>query len=305
MKNKYPVRAVNETGDTTIDVQLIQVPDSAITAGSGVVSLATATGDVTGPSSATDNAITRFNGTTGKVVQNSAAFVDDNGNVYAPNVAGGSISVATAAGTTTLTVASKGTQVFTGVTTQTVVLPVVTTLPQIGFSYHIINDSTGALTVNSSGANLVQTIPAGGRALITCILLTGTSAASWASTLIPANLEAGNQTSNIGYLNIPQNSQSAAYELVLSDSGKHILHPTADNNPRTFTIPANGSVAFPIGTAITFINQINTLTIAITTDTLTWAEDNTTGSRAIAAGGMATIIKVASTQWVISGVQVT
>lgn len=305
MKPLYPIRAVNETGDTTIDVQLLQVPDSAITAGSGVVSLATATGDVTGPSSATDNAITRFNGTTGKVVQNSAAFVDDNGNVYAPNVAGGSISVATAAGTTTLTVASKGTQVFTGVTTQTVVLPVVTTLPQIGFGYHIINDSTGALTVNSSGANLVQTIPAGGRALITCILLTGTSAASWASTLIPANLEAGNQTSNIGYLNIPQNSQSAAYELVLSDSGKHILHPTADNSPRTFTIPANGSIAFPIGTAITFINQINTLTIAITTDTLTWAEDNTTGSRAIAAGGMATIIKVAATQWVISGVQVT
>lgn len=191
MKPIYPIRAVNETGDTTIDVQRIQVPDSAITAGSGVVSLATATGDVTGPSSATDNAITRFNGTTGKVVQNSAAFVDDNGNVYAPNVAGGSVSVATAAGTTTLTVASKGTQVFTGVTTQTVVLPVVTTLPQIGFGYHIINDSTGALTVNSSGANLVQTIPAGGRALITCILLTGTSAASWASTFTNAATSAG------------------------------------------------------------------------------------------------------------------
>jgi len=134
-------------------------------------------GDVQGPSSSTDNAIARFDSTTGKVIQNSAAFVDDNSNVYAPNVAGGSVSIATAAGTTTLTVASKGTQVFTGVTTQTIVLPVVTTLPQIGFGYHIINDSTGALTVNSSGSNLVQTIPAGGRALITCILLTGTSAA--------------------------------------------------------------------------------------------------------------------------------
>lgn len=34
-----------------------------------------------GPSSATDNAITRFNGTTGKSVQNSAVTVDDSGNM--------------------------------------------------------------------------------------------------------------------------------------------------------------------------------------------------------------------------------
>src|SRR4029077_11539620 len=37
-----------------------------------------------------------------------------------------------------------------------------------------------------------------------------------------------------GYLNIPQNSQSANYTTVMGDSGQHILHPTADNNARTF-----------------------------------------------------------------------
>lgn len=105
----------------------------------------------------------------------------------------------------------------------------------------------------------------------------------------------------VGYINIPQNSQSADYTAVIADRGKHIYHPVGDNNPRTFTIPANASVVFPVGTALTFINKINVITIAITTDTLTWAEDGTTGSRTLAANSMATAIKITSTEWMISG----
>src|SRR5574343_1304568 len=73
----------------------------------------------------------------------------------------------------------------------------------------------------------------------------------------------------IGIPRIVQNSQSAAYQLVLSDAGKHLLHPSADTTARTFTIPANSTVAFPIGTVVTFVNQASagTMTIAITTDT--------------------------------------
>jgi hypothetical protein len=44
-------------------------------------------GDVTGPASSADNAITRFNGTTGKVIQNSAATLDDNGGIAADTLA--------------------------------------------------------------------------------------------------------------------------------------------------------------------------------------------------------------------------
>ena len=106
---------------------------------------------------------------------------------------------------------------------------------------------------------------------------------------------------------IPQNSQSVAYELVLSDGGKHILHPSADTTARIYTIPANASVAFPIGTAITFINQngAGVLTIAITADTMRLAGDGTTGSRTLAANGMATAVKVTATEWIISGTGLT
>ena len=118
---------------------------------------------------------------------------------------------------------------------------------------------------------------------------------------------AGNATGNFGYLNIPQNSQSAAYTLVIGDSGKHILHPSADTYARTYTIPANSSVAFPIGTAVTFVNQngAGDITIAITTDTMRLAGAGTTGSRTLAANGTATALKVTATEWLISGVNLT
>jgi hypothetical protein len=104
---------------------------------------------------------------------------------------------------------------------------------------------------------------------------------------------------------IRQNSQSAAYTTVLTDSGKHILHPTADNNARTFTIDSNANVAYPIGTAITFVNQINTVTIAITSDTMTLAGAGTTGSRTLGPSGIATALKVSTTGWIISGTGLT
>jgi hypothetical protein len=115
-------------------------------------------------------------------------------------------------------------------------------------------------------------------------------------------MNAAGDAFDVGYRNIPQNSQSAAYTLVLADAGKHIFHPVGDNNARTFTIPANSSVAYPIGTAITFINMaVANVTIAITTDTLTLSPAGTTGSRTLATNGSATCIKITSTSWLISG----
>ena len=109
-------------------------------------------------------------------------------------------------------------------------------------------------------------------------------------------------TDSVGFRNIPQNSQSAAYTLVLADAGKHIFHPSGDANARTYTIPANSSVAYPIGTAITFINMTSqVVTIAITSDTMYLSSAGTTGSRSLAQYGSATAIKMTSTTWLISG----
>jgi hypothetical protein len=114
-------------------------------------------------------------------------------------------------------------------------------------------------------------------------------------------------TNAVGFRIIPQNSQSTAYTAVLADSGKQIFHPSADTTARTFTIPANSSVAYPIGTALSFINQngAGVVTIAITTDTMRLAGAGTTGSRTLAANGVATAIKLTATEWIISGTGLT
>lgn len=106
----------------------------------------------------------------------------------------------------------------------------------------------------------------------------------------------------VGYRGIPQNSQSANYTLVAGDAGKHILHPSGGGASDIFTIPANASVAYAIGTAITFVNRdSNAVSIAITTDTMYLAGTTTTGTRTLAQNGVATAIKVESTVWIISG----
>ena len=109
-------------------------------------------------------------------------------------------------------------------------------------------------------------------------------------------------TDAVGFRNLPVNSQSAAYTAVLADAGKIIFHPSTDANARTFTIPANGSVAYPIGTALSFINMTSqSVTIAITSDTMYLSSAGTTGSRTLAQYGSATAIKMTSTTWLISG----
>ena len=109
-------------------------------------------------------------------------------------------------------------------------------------------------------------------------------------------------TNGVGYLNIPQNSQSAAYTTVLADSGKSIFHPSSDANARTFTIAANASVAYPIGTVIQFVNMTSqVVTIAINSDTMYLGGTGTTGSRSLAIYGVANAMKMTSTTWIITG----
>jgi hypothetical protein len=101
---------------------------------------------------------------------------------------------------------------------------------------------------------------------------------------------------------LPQNSQSADYTAVAADSGKHLLHPSTDANARTFTIPSNASVPYPIGTVLPFVNRTSqVLSVAITTDTMYLAGTTTTGTRSIAQNGIGSALKVEATVWVMSG----
>ncbi len=120
------------------------------------------------------------------------------GLISATNLNLGFRTTATAGATTTLTVADTQIQEFTGTLTQTVVMPVTSTLT-LGQQYYIINNSSGVVTVQSSGANTIQAMAAGTSLLLTVILTSGTTAASWQASYIVDS--GGSGTVNAGTAN--------------------------------------------------------------------------------------------------------
>ena len=141
----------------------------------------------------------------------------------------------------------------------------------------------------------------------------GTSSAAWDSaysTRLPLSggIMTGPLTLSAGtIINIPltQGIFSTDYTAVLSDAGQHFYHPVGDDNPRTFTIPADASVPYPIGSTLTVVNDKNNVTVAINSDVMVLAGGTSTGSRTLSATGIATALKVTATRWIISGTNLT
>lgn len=96
---------------------------------------------------------------------------------------------------------------------------------------------------------------------------------------------------------VPANVQSSAYTLALTDRAKSI------DTSAGVAIPLNSTVAFPIGSVISITNtSIASITITQTTGvTLRLAGTGDTGNRTLALFGLATMRKVATDTWIISG----
>lgn len=110
----------------------------------------------------------------------------------------------------------------------------------------------------------------------------------------------------VGYMGYPVGSHSADYNLVYGDIGGCLHHPAADANIRTFTIPNNATCAWPLGTELCFVNGNSGVNLLIANnDTMRLAGAGTTGTRTLAANGVAKAIKIAATEWIISGTNLT
>ena len=176
-------------------------------------------------------------------------------------------------------------------------------IPSIAIDTTVTADlSTAQTLTNKTLTSPSLTTPSLGVATATSI--NGTTIPT-SKTLVATDSTVSDATTStaargLGYMGVPQSSAATtgAYTIVAGDAGEHI-YSTAT---RTITIPADASVAFPVGTAITFVAATGTtVTIAITSDTLILAGPGTTGSRTLAPFGMATALKITSTSWIISG----
>jgi hypothetical protein len=114
------------------------------------------------------------------------------------------------------------------------------------------------------------------------------------------NISGNTNGFTIGYLNVPQIAAANA-TLALTDAGKHYYSTTAGN--LTLTIPTNANVAFATGTAVSIVVQAagNILVNATSGVTLYMGGNSTAGNRVVGTYGMATLMKVASDTWFISG----
>jgi len=123
------------------------------------------------------------------------------GTLYANNVYVGFTTITAAAGTTILTNASAGWQNVVGTTTQTIRLPVATTLYK-GLTFTITSSSTGNVTITDSASATVDTIITGGTAVMVLTDNT-TSAGTWkAYSYIPSSYDFNSTSASFGNASI-------------------------------------------------------------------------------------------------------
>ena len=137
--------------------------------------------------------------------------------------------------------------------------------------------TTASLTGNVTGGNVISGALMRGASLS----VTGNTA-----TVTTANYQ-------IGYRDLPQITTFTT--LVADAGGKHYY------GSGTITIPASGTLNFAIGTAILIIASASTTISPAGGVTLIQAGTGSTGARTMAQYGEASLVKVASDTWYISG----
>jgi hypothetical protein len=169
----------------------------------------------------------------------------------------------------------------------------------IGTSELITGSGAGDLCLRAEGGGISMCGTGGGSAPFLSLSATG--------TVTTANLSAA----EVGYKGLPQNVQTGStYTLVLSDAGKYI-HSLNSSGDQAITVPPNSSVAFPIGTTIPILaNNVGGTKSTIAqgagvTIYLAGTGFGTSGTRTLANGGIATLMKMGSDIWIISGAGLT
>ncbi len=145
-----------------------------------------------------------------------------------------------------------------------------------------LTDETG------TGANVFANTPT----LVTPILGTPTS-----GTLSNCTVDG---TNKVGYIGAPQSTNTT---VAASDAGKHIYF--TGGSTATLTVNTNATTAIDVGTTILVVNN-NSGNLTISGAGVTFQLANgATGNRTVATKGMATLLKVATDTWYVSGAGVT
>ena len=113
-----------------------------------------------------------------------------------------------------------------------------------------------------------------------------------------ANISGVNITATgVSDIRIPANTQTASYELALSDVGKVVEMNVASSN--NLTVPPNSSAAVPVGSQITILQIGSGQTTIVAGSGVT--VNGTPGLKLRAQWSAATLVKRATDSWVVLG----
>ena len=164
-------------------------------------------------------------------------------------------------------------------------------------SYNIIHSGDNVLLSHTGAGNMdlttgIGNVLANGNQVVTEV--TGDPESGDVLIYNPATgWEAGPNIADASVSEI--NTQNGNYTLIISDAGKTLYKVSGAGN--TWTIPANTTVAFAVGTMIALTNDSDELlTIAINTDTLEDSNGNT-GTQYLPPNTSALLKKVTTTKW--------
>ena len=159
---------------------------------------------------------------------------------------------------------------------------------QVTGTLPVANGGTGVTTSTGSGSVVLSTSPT----LTTPVLGTPTS-----GTLSNCTVDG---TNKVGYIGAPQSTNTT---VAASDAGKHIY--ITGGSTATLTVNTNATTAIDIGTTILVVNN-NSGNLTISGAGVTFQLANgATGNRTVATKGMASLLKVATDTWWVTGPGVT
>jgi hypothetical protein len=159
---------------------------------------------------------------------------------------------------------------------------------QVTGTLPVANGGTGVTTSTGSGNTVLSTSPT----LVTPVLGTPTS-----GNLSNCTVDG---TNKVGYIGAPQSTNTT---VAASDAGKHIYF--TGGSTATLTVNTNATTAIDVGTTILVVNN-NSGNLTISGAGVTFQLANgAAGNRTVATKGMATLLKVATDTWYVSGAGVT